>query len=202
MEWILQIILEIVSYLGLIGLSFGLAIEGLGLPFPGETVLVIFGYLAKQGEFGLISTIIAASLGAWIGSLISFYLGRNHGVNILYRYHKWMFLKEKHIDKTVDLSARYGALVLVLGRHLPGVRTVSSYVAGIGRMKWSSFLVYSLLGFTFWTATWLVFGYIMANRWQQVFNLFQSYLLIIMLLIVGSVVLYKQLKSKKKESKG
>lgn len=180
------------TYLGLIGLSFGLMIEGMGLPFPGETVLVIFGYLAKQGKFALIPTILAASIGAWAGSLISFYLGRNYGVNILYRYHKWMFLKERHIDKTVDLSAKYGALVLILGRHLPGVRTVSSYVAGIGGMKWGTFIGYSFLGFTFWSATWLLFGFIMANRWQQVFNLFQSYLLIAVIVIVGIILLFNK----------
>jgi len=169
-------VVDWIRVVGLSGLSIGLFIEGVGIPFPGETTLALFGFLANKGHYSLLNVILFATIGAWIGSWVSFFIGKKYGKPFLYRYGKYILLKQKQVDLTYLLSKRYGSLVLIIGRQIPGVRTVSSYVAGLGGMDWLKFLLYSLLGFAFWTSTWIIFGFIVSDKWQSLLKLFNSWL--------------------------
>ncbi|KXG42634.1 DedA family protein [Tepidibacillus infernus] len=201
MEQLWDWIIIIFRTIGIPGLGVGLFLEGMGVPFPGETTMAFFGFLSQRGDYPFLLLVATASLGSWIGSWIAFYLGRTYGIGLLFRYGKYLFLKRRHIKMTMRLSRRFGVWVLVLGRHLPGVRTISSYMAGIGRMSWPVFLVYSLLGFVFWTTTWLAFGYIVANRWEQMVQVFSSWVAIIFLILFIGIGLIYYVKRYRKQGK-
>lgn len=140
------------------GMTVAMLIEGLGIPFPGDAVLAFYGYMISQAHFSYPQAILWSSFGCWLGSLVSFAIGRTYGVGFLQRFGRLLLLQPKHVRYTETLSDRYGIWVVLVGRFFPGVRTLSSYFAGIGGMTWSTFIGASLLGFVLWCSAWLGIG--------------------------------------------
>ncbi|WP_134684683.1 DedA family protein [Brevibacillus migulae] len=168
-EWVLS--------LGYLGIFLAMMIEGIGLPFPGDATLAFFGYLSSSGHLLLPAAILTGSLGSTIGSLIAFALGKRYGLSLLTRYGKYLLLSVRSIDQTVRLSSRYGVLVLLFGRLFPGVRTLSSYIAGIGGMSWPIFLLFSFAGFVLFCSFWTLIGFWLGENWPVIVHLVKKYTL-------------------------
>jgi membrane protein DedA with SNARE-associated domain len=192
--------LEIVYQLGYPGIILAMVLEGLGVPFPGDVVMACYGFLAANGHFSFASVYLASVLGCWIGSWFSFYIGKRFGMNFLHKFGRYAFLKKSHINRSQELSRKHAILILILGRFLPGVRTVSSYIAGIGNMDWAEFIIYSLIGFCMWCFTWVGIGFWVGDHWQEIVEMIHSYLLY--LLVAGIICfagyrLIKQIRAKR-----
>jgi membrane protein DedA with SNARE-associated domain len=168
------------------GVFVSLAIEGMGLPFPGDAMLAFFGYLSSRGELALPAVILIATLGSSLGSIIAFALGRRYGFLLLHRYGRYLLISSRSMEQTVRLSNRYGVLVLLFGRLFPGVRALSSYIAGIGRLPWPVFLFYSTLGFALFCSFWALIGYLLGENWRTVVGLIHNYLVGI---VIGAIIL-------------
>ncbi|UOF92177.1 DedA family protein [Fodinisporobacter ferrooxydans] len=175
---------HIIFELGSFGILISMLAEGIGIPFPGDFVMGFYGFLAAQGKFQFVTVFLAASLGCWLGSWIAFFLGKRYGMKILFNFGRYAFIKDSYIVRAQKLSEKHGMLVLVLGRFLPGVRTVSSYIAGIGNMEWAEFFIYSLFGFFLWCFSWVGIGYWIGEHWQVIAQTIQSLLLFILLAIM------------------
>lgn len=143
---------------GYAGMAIAMVLEGLGVPFPGDAVLAFYGYMIALNHFSYWQALFWSAVGSWLGSLVAFAVGRAYGIEFLHRFGRLLLLQPKHIRMTERLSDRFSVWVVLVGRFLPGVRTLSSYFAGIGGMTWPGFLVTSLLGFTLWCAAWLGIG--------------------------------------------
>jgi len=171
-EWVLS--------LGYLGIFLAMIIEGIGLPFPGDATLAFFGYLSSNGHLLLPALILIGSLGSTLGSLLAFVLGKRYGLTFLTRYGKYLLLSVRSIDHTVRLSTRYGVLVLLFGRMFPGVRTLSSYIAGIGGMSWPVFFLFSFAGFVLFCSFWILIGFWLGENWPVIVHMVKKYTLGIM----------------------
>ncbi|NGQ94461.1 DedA family protein [Brevibacillus sp. SYP-B805] len=172
--------------LGGIGVFVSLSIEGAGLPFPGDVMLAFFGYLSSRGQLSLPAVILIATLGSSLGSIIPFALGRRYGFFLLRRYARYLLISSRSMEQTVRLSNRYGVLVLLLGRLFPGIRALSSYIAGIGLLPWPVFLLCSTLGFALFCIFWTLIGYLLGENWRTVVGLIHKYLVGI---AIGAIIL-------------
>ncbi|WP_019120300.1 DedA family protein [Brevibacillus massiliensis] len=190
-------VVALVQKLGYPGIFLALVAEGMGLPFPGDAALAFFGFLSSAKQFDLGYVVLIASLGSGTGSLIAFALGKVYGLPLLTRYGKYLLISDHSIQLTTQFTKKYGPLVLLLGRLLPGVRTLSSYVAGVGNMSWLAFTVYSFAGFFLFCTFWIGAGYLLGENWRLVVLMLKDYLVgaaIAVILLGGSIYIWRKLR--------
>ncbi len=135
---------------GLVGLI--IALESLGLPVPGETVLVAAAlYAGSTGELDILAVVLAAAIGATLGNIAGFLVGRGLGAPVLERYGPRIGFDRRRLLLGQYLFRHYGGLVIVLGRFTPLLRAFAALLAGANRMPWGRFLGWTVVGSLLWT---------------------------------------------------
>jgi membrane protein DedA with SNARE-associated domain len=141
-DWILNII-ETGGYAGIFAL---MVLENIFPPIPSELVIPLSGYAAAEGDMNIAIVILVASLGAVVGALPWYYLGKAFGIERLkrmsVRYGRWLTLTPADIDAAQAWFDRHGHKTVLLGRLVPTVRTLISLPAGMARMPLLPFLLY------------------------------------------------------------
>ena len=127
--------------------ALGIGLESVGIPAPGETILVITAAAAATGMGRIGWVIVAAALGAIIGDNVAFHLGRRYGRSILNRI---AHLSDDQLARSEAFFTKHGAKTVVIARFIPIVRMVSAYLAGINQMSPRLFAFYNVLGGVAW----------------------------------------------------
>jgi membrane-associated protein len=132
-------------------------------PFlPGDSLLFIGGALAAAGDMyvhGLFATLAAAS---FLGDNTNYWIGRYVGPRVFKR-ERSRFFNPAHLARTQRFYDKYGAKTIFLARFMPVVRTFAPFVAGIGRMRYATFLFYSFSGSIAWVGSITYAGYYFGN---------------------------------------
>jgi membrane protein DedA with SNARE-associated domain len=190
-EALIELMEEWVTQYGYIAIFLLMLAESACIPFPSEVTMLVGGWYAADGrlDFFLVGT--AGVLGNLVGSWVAYAVGRTTGRGLLDRYGKYVFIRSHDIDRAEEWWERYGEAATFVSRLLPVIRTFISLPAGIARMPFWKFTIYTFLGVIPWTfaLTWL--GVVVEDNWERVLNYFDVPTLIIGgLLIVGVVVWY------------
>jgi len=157
---LLQILQNILQILGYPAITIFILIESAGIPFPGETMLLLASfYAAIDHQLRLPVIIACAALGAIVGDNLGYYLGRTKGQTIVERYGHRIFLKPEHLKRTEIFFAKYGDKTVFLGRFVAVLRTWSAFLAGVNRMHWRTFLIYNTAGGILWAMLYGTLGY-------------------------------------------
>ena len=126
-------------------------LEVAGLPFvPGETALIIASALASQGKGSLAWTIALAVVAAILGYVVAYAVGRARGRDILSFWPWFERVTKPGVDKSEEFFHRHGSKTVFLGRFFPFLRATVGWMAGVGRMPWSKFLAWNVLGAVIW----------------------------------------------------
>jgi membrane-associated protein len=126
-------------------------------PFlPGDSLLFVAGAFAGSGAMNIFALIAALSLAAILGDTVNFWAGTYFGEKVLSRIR---YIKQEHIQKTKDFYRKYGGKTIIIARFVPIVRTLAPFVAGIGKMRYSRFLSYNIIGGIAWVSLFLLAGY-------------------------------------------
>jgi membrane protein DedA with SNARE-associated domain len=129
------------------------AVEGMGIPLPGEATLIIAAILAgKSHDLNITGVIAAAALGAALGDNTGFCLGRWLGLRVLIKYGHYVRMTESRIKLGQYLFQRWGAAVVFCARFIAVLRSLSGFMAGANRMPWRRFAVFDAAGGTLWAA--------------------------------------------------
>jgi len=192
--WIERIVVAITGFiaaLGYFGVFAGMALESACIPIPSEVTLLFSGFLVGEGRFKLWPTIGSALGGALVGSTISYLAGRYGGKPFLTRYGKFVLLTETRMVAVESWFGRYGDKAVLYLRWVTGLRALVSLPAGIVHMRYSRFLLATVIG----TGTWVVFGILLGmlvgEKWKQILHLLKSAnYLILLVLILGVVALW------------
>jgi membrane protein DedA with SNARE-associated domain len=127
------------------------AVESSGIPFPGETVLVLAAtYAGKTHNLSLPWIIAAAAGGAIAGDNLGFLAGRTGGFALLRRYGRVVRLDDRRLKLGLWLFRRYGFAVVFFGRFVAVLRAWAAILAGTNRMPWPHFLVANAAGGAIW----------------------------------------------------
>ena len=135
-----------------------MTVESSFIPFPSEIVMIPAGFLAARGELSfhaatpdLVVAVAVGLAGSLVGAYINYFLSARLGEPFLRRYGKWFFLSPAALDRACEVFNRYGAAATFVCRLLPAIRQLISIPAGIARMPFGSFTLFTALGAGLWT---------------------------------------------------
>jgi membrane protein DedA with SNARE-associated domain len=143
---------------GYAGVGLLMAIESTVFPLPSEVVVPPAAYWATQGRMSFWGVVLAATLGSWLGSALSYWVARAVGRPLILRYGKYVFVPEKKWHLAERWINRYSAGGIFFARLLPVVRHLVSLPAGAARMPFGLFTTMTLLGSALWSTVLAWFG--------------------------------------------
>lgn len=128
-------------------------------PFlPGDSLLFVCGTFASTGFFNIYFLFLLLSIAAILGDTINYWIGNYFGEKIFSK-----FINPEHLEKTKLFFKNHGKKTIVLARFVPIIRTFAPFVAGVGKMKYSVFLFYNIVGGITWVGAFLLAGYFFGN---------------------------------------
>lgn len=122
------------------------------LPLPSESIIPLAANWSHSGKIaiGLPGIVIAGALGSWLGATIVYWVSRLAGRPLLMRYGRYILITPDKIQKAENWSAHYGAAGVFVARLLPGARQLVGIPAGITRMSYLQFSIFTVMGATIW----------------------------------------------------
>ena len=167
--------LGLASLEGYIYLLAVMAAANLMPPLPAEATIPFAAALFDQHALRVPTAIAAAAAGLVLGTLPLYFLGRVVGEVRLKRFltgpGRWLLIKPADIDRSGGLFRRYGDAMIVVGRLIPGMRSMVSVPAGLHRMPFGRFLVSTVLGSTLWASALIGVGHGLAHALHGVTSL-------------------------------
>ncbi|MBH8564800.1 DedA family protein [Nostoc sp. CENA67] len=190
LEWITNTI-QIWNYWGIALLMF---LENLFPPIPSELIMPLAGFTASPYQPGgaklnVFGVFFAGLLGSVVGALIWYYPGKFFSERRLKtladKYGKWIAISSKDISKATRWFNSQGRKAVLIGRLVPGIRTVISVPAGISNMPLLPFIFYTTLGSAAWVGLLTYSGYVLGSQYELVDN----YLAPVSKIVLGILVL-------------
>lgn len=130
-----------------------IALETMGLPLPGEGVLIAASlYAAATHRLDINIVVLSAATGAILGNLVGYLIGRELGVWLLLRYGRYVGLNERRVRIGHYLFDKHGGKVVFIGRFIALLRTFAALLAGAVRMSWRSFMIANVTSGIIWAS--------------------------------------------------
>src|ERR1700686_3435650 len=150
---------------GYLAVLIFVAIESTGIPFPGETMLLVAAiYAGTTHRLAIELVIVAAACGAILGDNLGYWVGREGGYRLLRRYGRYVHLDERKVKLGQYLFRKHGGKVVFIGRFIAVLRAWAAFLAGTNRMPWVSFLIYNALGGIIWATLYGLGGYFFGDN--------------------------------------
>lgn len=187
--WAVEL-LEFLGQYGFAGIAVGLMIEVI----PSEIVLGYGGYLVSAGKISFIAALIAGMIGGTMAQLFLYWLGIYGGRPFFDRYGKYLLIQPKHLDAAESWFDRHGTIVIFTARFIPVVRHAISIPAGIAKMPFYQFTVYTMAAMIPWTILFLFIGMELGAHWEQIGKVAGAYLKPIIVLASNALLAYFLIK--------
>ena len=155
----------LIATLGLLGVIAIIYLETgafFGFFFPGDSLLVTAGFLASQGHLPIGILLICTFIAAVLGDSTGYAFGKKVGPTIFKREDS-VFFNKKYLMRAQEFYEKHGGITIILARFMPVVRTFAPIVAGIGNMKYRTFLAFNIIGGFLWTWGMLLVGYVFGS---------------------------------------
>jgi membrane protein DedA with SNARE-associated domain len=166
-------------------------LESIGLPLPGEAILVSAAIFAgTTQELSIVLVLLAAALGAILGSVIGFWIGDRYGYPLLLRYGSYIGLTETRIKIAQYLFRRQGIIVVLIARFVAVLRSVVGFIAGANRMPFPNFMVANTGGAIAWALFYGLGAYYLGKGVEQFAKPFAMVLAAIAAVVVTSAIMY------------
>jgi membrane protein DedA with SNARE-associated domain len=144
-------------------------VESIGVPFPGETMLIAASvYAGSTHRLDIALVIAAAATGAILGDNFGYAIGREGGYRVLRRYGRYVRLDDRKLKVGQYLFLKHGGKVVFFGRFVSILRTYAAFLAGVDRMPWRRFVLYNASGGIVWASIYGVGAYAIGKAAAQV----------------------------------
>ena len=182
---ILEVLRNAVVHYGYWAVGAVLLLENVGLPLPGETVLLFASFLAfSEHDLQLPWIIVVGSVVATIGGTLGFALGEYGGRPLLDSYQRVLRISPATLVRGEKLFLRFGPATVFFARFIFGVRVIAGPLAGVLRMPWRRFLVWNFLGATAWVATISCAGFFFGGHWHRLERVIKRFDIAVVILAV------------------
>ena len=193
-------VINIMNKYGYIGILFLITIENIFPPIPSEVILTLGGFMTSQDgvNMNIFGVVVYSTLGSMIGAIILYLIGyifnKDRLIKIVRsKVGKILHLKEENIIKSYDNFNKNGYITVLYSRFIPIVRSLISIPAGMNKMKFSIFLIYTLIGSIIWNIVLVTLGKIVGENYMLVANIFSKYSKVILILLI-IILIYKIIK--------
>jgi membrane protein DedA with SNARE-associated domain len=157
--------------------NYGYVAVVIGTFLEGETVVILAGFAAHRGYLDLSLVMTAAFAGTFVGDQLYFYLGRRHAALLMRLHPRW----EPRIVRVLQLVRRYRVLIILGFRFIYGIRTVTPFALGMGKVPSRIFVPLNLLGALVWSAAVSFAGYLFGEAMTIFLGNLRHYEVIILL---------------------
>ena len=192
-EWVLAVM----EKLGYLGIAFLMFLDNIFPPIPSEIIMPSAGYTASKGDLSLIGVIIAGSAGSLIAAMILYWIGRKipeqHLFTFIKHYGKFLRIRVTDLEKALGWFNQHGYKIVFFGRMIPAVRSLISIPAGMSKMPFGKFMIYSAFGTVIWTTFLAFLGYHLSED-QALMSLIMQRASYIILAIVILYIIWKMAK--------
>lgn len=181
---------------GFAGIVLAMAIESCCIPLPSEIVMPLAGvYIVGAATtsnpwLALVGVAVAGAVGCLIGSIVAYGIGRAGGRPLLLKYGRFVLISQADSDRADRWFARFGPSVAFFSRLLPVVRTYISLPAGIYRMNFLKFCIYTVLGSLPWCFVLAFAGYKLKDQYEKLGTYFHGADIVIGVVLVVLIALY------------
>jgi membrane protein DedA with SNARE-associated domain len=199
-ETIMLTVTRIIEIVGYFGVTILMILESTMMPLPSELVMPFAGFLVYEAKMNIWGVIIASTAGSLIGSGISYFIGYKYGYGFTEKVGRYFFLNKEHLEKARHWFAKYGGITIFVSRFIPGVRHVISIPAGVGKMNFRNFIIFTALGAGSWNTILTVAGYMLKQKWE-VIHKYSSYVdmvLVVLILILAVYWIYKLIRLRRR----
>lgn len=156
-------------------------------PFlPGDSLLFAIGAIAARGTLDVFLLFFILAIAAVLGDTVNYWVGKF----LEPKLETIHFINKDHLKKTQDFYDKYGGKTIIIGRLIPIVRTFAPFVAGIGTMNYSKFILYNIVGGLLWISIFLTAGYFVGNHPEVRKNFTYVIFGIIIISIMPAVIEY------------
>jgi membrane-associated protein len=130
---------------------------------PGDSLLFAAGAICALGTLDVYTLITLLIVAAVVGDAVNYTVGKRIG-NALINGRMGRFVKQEHIERTHAFYEKHGGKTIIIARFMPIIRTFAPFVAGIGRMTYSRFFAYNVVGAIVWVVGFVTLGYVFGNQ--------------------------------------
>lgn len=192
---IIEFLTELFQSMGWGGVVVIMALESANIPIPSEVTMPLSGWLLVQAQGGGVWQAIWqgglwGAVGCTLGSIVSYALGAWGGRPLLDRYGKYLMINPHDLDVADRWFARWGDWTAFISRLLPIVRTFISFPAGVTRIRFSTFTLYSFVGSFLWCGALAYGGYVFGSRWEELRAIMRPFDIPIAIVIVAGLGYY------------
>lgn len=189
-HFVIPFLESLYAQMGYAGVALAMAIESACIPLPSEIIMPMAGWMVFRGVFDLWLVAIVATIGNTAGSTLAYWVGALGGRPIIKKYGRYFLISEHDLDIADRWFAKYGEGAVFFGRLLPVVRTFISFPAGVTRMHFGKFLLYSTLGAFPWVLALAYAGKLMGDNWVSVRQLLHNLDYPILAVLIAAVAYY------------
>ena len=174
--------------------------EQVGLPVPAIPVLLAAGALVGGGHLSLAVLLALAGVGSLIADMIWYGIGRAGGARVLGFLCRISLERDTCVRKTEGIFARHGARSLMIAKFIPGFSTIAPPMAGVVRMPFSHFALFTGLGGLFWSAAYMAVGLIFTNQLELIGGYIAhlgSWILAVLVVALGAYIAGKYISRRR-----
>ena len=186
---IVEFITQLISSWGYAGIFVMMTLESTLIPIPSEVVIPFAGFLAYMGEMNVWLIVLVSSLANLTGSIIAYYIGKYLGRGFVERYGKYVLLNLGHLGLIERWFSKYGNLTVLFSRMLPLIRTYNALPAGMGKMNFPKFCLYTFIGSIPWNTALVFVGYVLKQNWN-ILEKYSLYIDILAVFVAAAVIYY------------
>ena len=196
-SYILDFAANLLYQSGYLGIFVLMLMESATLPIPSEVVLPLGGYLVSKGQLEFWTTVVAASLGSLVGTMVDYGIGYYLGRPAVLRYGRIVRIRESHLRMTEGWFSSHGRRAVLLARFVPLLRTLIAFPAGTVKMDVKQFLLFSAVGIFVWDAALVYVGDVAGQNSAAIAGVLQSYFLPLGLAVLAIVVIVAYLSARR-----
>ena len=190
---------------------FLMLLESTVIPVPSELVVAPAAYHAASGELNVLLVVLFATIGADLGASINYFVALYVGRPVIYKFanSKWgklCLLNQQKVEKSEQYFDNHGVAATLTGRLIPGIRHLISIPAGLARMNYWKFLLYTTIGAGLWHAIlaamgWYLSSFVPENELEATIERYNHYIVGVIVAIVVLAIVYFVIKSVRKHKK-
>lgn len=197
-----ELIIKIMEEFGYFGITLLIALENVFPPIPSEVILTFGGFMTAKSSLTIFGVIVFSTVGAVIGALILYFVGRVLKKERLIKLAngkvgKTLRFKEKDIERASEWFSNKGEKTVFFCRFVPIIRSLISIPAGINQMRMTKFLFYTSIGTLIWNTVLTILGSILGENYTKIVEIIDIYgkvvlVLLLVVFVLAGVIYYKK----------